>query len=70
MENIIQKIYDYTLEEIMGDRFGRYFRRDAGTTISRGTDPHWKKYKLWLWPLYPKVRYFPNKPCTIQADLV
>lgn len=24
MENIIQKIYDYTLEEIMGDRFGRY----------------------------------------------
>ena len=24
MENVIQKIYDYTLEEIMGDRFGRY----------------------------------------------
>ncbi len=24
MENIIKKIYDYTLEEIMGDRFGRY----------------------------------------------
>lgn len=23
-ENIVEKIYDYTLEEIMGDRFGRY----------------------------------------------
>ena len=23
-KNIIEKIYDYTLEDIMGDRFGRY----------------------------------------------
>ena len=24
MEDIIKKIYDYSLEEIMGERFGRY----------------------------------------------
>ena len=24
MKNIIEKIYDYSLEEIMGERFGRY----------------------------------------------
>ena len=24
MENIINKIYDYSLEEIMGERFGKY----------------------------------------------
>ena len=24
MEDIIKKIYDYSLEEIMGERFGKY----------------------------------------------
>ena len=24
MEDVIKKIYDYSLEEIMGDRFGKY----------------------------------------------
>ena len=57
-ENIVEKIYDYTLEEIMGDRFGRYAKSiiqdRALPDVRDGLKPVQRRI---LWSMYESQKH-------------
>lgn len=60
-ENIVEKIYDYTLEEIMGDRFGRYAKSiiqdRALPDVRDGLKPVQRRI---LWSMYESKNTYDN----------
>ena len=69
-ENIVEKIYDYTLEEIMGDRFGRYAKSiiqdRALPDVRDGLKPVQRRI---LWSMYESHNTF-DKPFRKSAKAV
>ena len=69
-ENIVEKIYDYTLEEIMGDRFGRYAKRiiqdRALPDVRDGLKPVQRRI---LWSMYESHNTY-DKPFRKSAKAV
>lgn len=69
-ENIVEKIYDYTLEEIMGDRFGRYAKSiiqdRALPDIRDGLKPVQRRI---LWSMYESHNTY-DKPFRKSAKAV
>lgn len=69
-ENIIEKIYDYTLEEIMGDRFGRYAKSiiqdRALPDVRDGLKPVQRRI---LWSMYESHNTY-DKPFRKSAKAV
>lgn len=69
-ENIVEKIYDYTLEEIMGDRFGRYAKSiiqdRALPDVRDGLKPVQRRI---LWSMYESKNTY-DKPFRKSAKAV
>ncbi len=69
-ENIVEKIYDYTLEEIMGDRFGRYAKSiiqdRALPDVRDGLKPVQRRI---LWSMYESHNTY-DKPFRKSAKAV
>ena len=69
-ENIVEKIYDYTLEEIMGDRFGRYaisiIQDRALPDVRDGLKPVQRRI---LWSMYESHNTY-DKPFRKSAKAV
>ena len=69
-ENIVEKIYDYTLEEIMGDRFGRYAKSiiqdRALPDLRDGLKPVQRRI---LWSMYESHNTY-DKPFRKSAKAV
>ena len=69
-ENIVEKIYDYTLEEIMGDRFGRYAKSiiqdRALPDVRDGLKPVQRRM---LWSMYESKNTY-DKPFRKSAKAV
>ena len=69
-ENIVEKIYDYTLEEIMGDRFGRYAKSiiqdRALPDVRDGLKPVQRRI---LWSMYESHNTY-DKPVRKSAKAV
>lgn len=69
-ENIVEKIYDYTLEEIMGDRFGRYAKSiiqdRALPDVRDGLKPVQRRI---LWSMYESKNTY-DKPFRKSARAV
>lgn len=69
-ENIVEKIYDYTLEEIMGDRFGRYAKSiiqdRALPDVRDGLKPVQRRI---LWSMYESYNTY-DKPFRKSAKAV